>query len=183
MSFLNNAVAQYGVQELGNLWLSVTGGKIFYVGSTAAISLLGDVGQGIRDRVFTTVNTALAQCVSGRGHVIYVMPGYTETIGAADSWSSLGTTTDVTIIGMGRGTNRPTFTWSTTGSTVLFDTANFRLHNCNLNLEPTTGSVNVAAPITVTGSGCAITNCWIAAGTDANNKVTIGITVSAGGNN
>src|SRR6185369_560361 len=44
--------------------------------------------------------------------------------------------------------------------------------------EPTTGSVNVAAPITVSAAGCSIANCRINCGTDADNKVTIGVTVS-----
>src|SRR6185369_12157543 len=50
--------------------------------------------------------------------------------------------------------------------------------NMVLQLEPTTGTVNVAAPITVSASGCSITNCRINCGTDANNKVTIGVTVT-----
>src|SRR5678815_5130167 len=118
MPNLNNAVSQYGVQELGNLFLSVTGGKVFYVGTAAMVAQYTDVGQGIADRLFSDVNTALSRCVSGRGDVIYVLPGYTESIATADAWSGLGTATDVTVIGMGRGTNRPTFTWTTAGSTI-----------------------------------------------------------------
>ena len=185
MSFLNNQVTQPGVQELGNLFLSVTGGGVSYVGTAAQIAQLGDVGQGIAGRSFTSVNAALSSnsVVSGRGDVIYVLPGYTETISGADAWSGLGSKTDVTIIGMGHGTNRPSFTWSTAGSSVLFDTANFCLYNCQLGLEPTTGTVTVAAPITVSAPGCVISSNWIATGTDANNKVTIGITVTTGGDN
>src|SRR5688572_16854085 len=131
MSNLNNAITQPGVLELGNLFLSVTGGAVYYVGTSSQIAGLADVGQGIAGRSFTSVNAALGACVSGRGDVIYVLPGYTESIGAADAWAGL-TATDVTVIGMGRGTNRPTFTWTVTASTVLFDVANFRLMNCNL---------------------------------------------------
>lgn len=179
MSHLNNSVTQQGVLELGNLFLSTSGGGVFYVGPASLIAGLSDVGQGIAGRTYTDINTALGQCVSGRGDVIYVLPGYTESIAGADAWSGLGTKTDITLIGMGRGTNRPTLTWTASGSTVLFDTANFRLQNFNLNLEPTTGTVNVTAPITVSAAGCAITDCKIATGTDANNKVTIAITTTA----
>jgi hypothetical protein len=183
MSYLNNPITQFGVQEVGNLFLSPSGGKVFYVGTAAMVANYSDVGQAIASRLFTDVNTALAQCVSGRGDVIYVLPNYTENIATADAWSNLGTTADVSIVGMGRGSNRPGFTWTTNASSILFDQASFQITNCRLNLEPTTGTVTVAAPITVTGQGCAITNCWIAAGTDANNKITIGVTVSSGGNN
>jgi hypothetical protein len=181
MSNLNNSVTQYGVQELGNLFLSVTGGKVFYVGTAAMIAQYPDVGVGIANRLFTDVNTALGQCVSGRGDVIYVLPGYTESIATSDAWSNLAAT-DVTIIGMGRGTNRPTFTWTATGSTVLFDTANFKLINCQLYLagaHAAGAALTVAAPITVSAAGCEISNCQIFWGFDADQIVTIGITTTA----
>jgi len=178
MSNLNNPVNQLGVQEVANLYLSATGGGVFYVGSATTVAGLGQVGQGIAQRSFTTINSALAQVVSGRGDIIYVLPGYTETISAADQWSNLGTATDVTIVGMGHGSNRPTLTWSTNSSTMLMDSAGFSITNMILQLEPTTGTVNVAAPITVSANSCAITNCRINCGTDANNKVTIGVTVT-----
>lgn len=182
MPWLNNQVTQPGVQEVGNLFLSVSGGAVFYVGTDAQIANYADVGQGIAGRRFTSVNAALAQCVSGRGDIIYVLPGYTESIGAADAWSSLGTATDVTICGMGHGTNRPTFTWTAAGSTVLFDTANFRLLNCNLYLagaHAAGSALTVAAPITVSAAGCEISDCTIFWGFDADQIVTIGITTTA----
>ena len=101
MSRLNNANTMASVQELGNLFLSVTGGAVYYVGTAAQIAALGEVGAGITGRSFNTVNAALLQCVSGRGDVIYVLPGYTESIATADAWAGLGTITDVTIVGMG----------------------------------------------------------------------------------
>lgn len=178
MSNLNNANALPLVVDLGALFLSTTGGGVFYVGSATMLSALNQVGPSIAGRTYSTINAALGQVVSGRGDIIYVLPGYTETVGAADAWSALGTATDVSIIGMGHGTNRPTITWSVAGSTVLMDTANFNISNMVLQLEPTTGTVNVAAPITVSANGCSITNCRINCGTDANNKVTIGVTVT-----
>lgn len=182
MSNLNNPISMDSVNELGNLFLSVTGGAVYYVGTAAQIAGLGQVGQGIASRSFTSVNAALLSCVSGRGDVIYVLPGYTESIATADAWSGLGSITDVTIIGMGRGTNRPTFTWTTATSTVLFDAANFRLLNCNLYLagpHAAGTAVTVAAPITVSGAGCAIEGCDIFYGFDADQIVTIGITTTA----
>lgn len=183
MSRPNNPVMQASVEELGNLFLSVTGGYVFYVGSDAQVAVIGDAAVGVKARCFSSVNAALASCVSGRGDVIYVLPGYTESIGAADAWSNLGTKTDITIIGMGRGTNRPTFTWTAADSTVLFDSANFRLLNCNLYLagaHAAGAALTVAAPITVTANGCGIYSCDIFYGFDADQGVTIGITVTAG---
>ncbi len=183
MAGLNNINTIPRVVDLGGLFLSTTGGGIFYVGTTAQLAAFAQAGPSIAGQSYTSINAALLNVVSGRGDTIYVLPGYTETIGAADAWAGLGTATDVSLIGLGRGTNRPTITWSVAGSTVLMDCANFNISNMVLQLEPTTGTVNVAAPITVSASGCSITNCRINCGTDANNKVTIGITVTTGGDN
>lgn len=181
MSHLNNSVGQNGIQELGNLFLSVTGGAVYYVGSAATVAQLGDVGAGITGRTYTDVNTALRQCVDGRGDVVYVLPGYTESIAAANAWSNL-TASDVTIIGMGRGTNRPTFTWTAAGSTVLMNRANFRIINCNLYLagvHAAGSALTVAAPITVSASGCEISDCQIFWGFDSDQIVNLGITTTA----
>lgn len=182
MSRPNNPVMQPSVEELGNLFLSVTGGYVFYVGTSAQLASIGDAAPGVSSRCFATVDLAIAACVSGRGDVIYILPGYTESIAAADSWSSLGTKTDITIIGMGRGTNRPTLTWTTATSTILFDSANFRLLNCNLYLagaHAAGSALTVAAPITVSAAGCEISGCDIFYGFDADQLVTIGITTTA----
>lgn len=181
MSNLNNAVTQYGVTELGNLFLSVTGGAVFYVGPATQISGMGDVGQGIAGRSFTTVNAALAACVAGRGDVIFVLPGYTENVAGANAWSNWAAS-DVTIIGMGRGTNRPTLTWTAAASTVLFSVANSRLLNCQLYLagpHVNGAALTVTAPITVSAAGCEISNCRIFWGFDADQLVGIGITTTA----
>jgi hypothetical protein len=180
MSRPNNPVTQYGVQELGNLFLSVTGGYVFYVGTAAQLANMGDAAPGVSSRCYSTVNAALSQCASGRGDVIYVLPGYSESI-TADAWSNLAAT-DVSIIGMGRGTNRPTFTWTLAGSTMLFDTANFKLFNCQLYLagaHAAGAALTVAAPITVSAAGCEISDCEIFWGFDADQIVGIGVTTTA----
>ena len=182
MSRPNNPVTQASVEELGNLFLSVTGGYVFYVGTSAQLASIGDAAPGVSSRCYSTVDSAIAQCVSGRGDVIYILPGYTESIATADAWASLGTKTDITIIGMGRGTNRPTLTWTTATSTVLFDQANFRLLNCNLYLagpHAAGSALTVAAPITVSAAGCEISDCTIFYGFDVDQIVTIGITTTA----
>lgn len=180
MPFLNNSVTQPGVQELGNLFLSVTGGKVFYVGTTASLALLADVGQGIAGRTYADVNTALGQCVSGRGDLIYVLPGYTESITAGTAWSNAATVNDVRIIGLGHGTNRPTFTWTATGSQIAISSANFSLQNVVLNLAGTAATSTVKA-IVITGAGSIIDNCYIVAGAAGGSQVaTIAIEYGTG---
>lgn len=124
-----------------------------------------------------TLNQALSYCVSGQGDVVLVGSTHAESISSADQMSNLVAGT--TIVGLGQGNLRPTFTWSAAASTFLLDVANVRIHNCILQLCPTSGTVTVAAPITVSAAGCAITGCKINFGTDANAKVTKGIVTTA----
>ena len=158
-------------------------GEAFYVGTALP---QGQVAEKIADRFYTTVNAALNACVSGRGDTVFVLPGYTESIAAADAWSNLGTKTDVTIVGLGRGTNRPAITWTVAASTMLMDSANFRIINMQLFLagpHVAGTAVTVAAPITVSAVGCEISGCDIYWGFDADQIVTIGITTTAAADN
>lgn len=179
MSSLNNSVTQPGVQEIGNLVLSVTGGAVFYVGTSALTAAFADVAQGIAGRTFTSVNAALANCVSGRGDIIYCLPGYTENITTGTPWPNL-TQNDVRIIGLGHNTNRPTFTWTATGSQIPITTANFMLQNCVLNLAGT-ASTSTTKAIAITGAGSIIDNCYIIAGAAGGSQTaTIGIEYGSG---
>lgn len=170
-----------GPFEIPGMVVGPSGGAILFVGTAAQIAALGQVGEAIADRSYTSINSALNVCVTGRGDRIYVLPGYTESITAADAWSSLAAT-DVSVVGLGQGTNRPSLTWNAATATVLFDTANFRVANCNLFLagpHAAGTALTVAAPITLSAAGCAIEDCTIFWGFDADQIVTIGITTTA----
>lgn len=164
-----------------------SGGLTFYVHTSgaAALDLLPPGMTAPTPGSFeTTVNAALAKCRSNRGDVVYVLPGHTENI-TADAWSSLGTKTGVTVQGLGYGTNKPTLTWTVAGSTMLFDSAGFRLRNFNLNLagaHAAGAALTVAAPITVSTASCEISNCDMLWGFDADQIVGVGITVTGADN-
>lgn len=150
------------------------GGKVIgYVhASGRAITSDADIGAN----TFLTINDALLKCRAAKGDVVLVLPGHTENIGA-NAFSNLVSGTK--IVGLGHGTLRPTLTWTATGSTVLMNAANVELHNMILNMDPGTGTVNVAAPITISAAGCGLFGLQMRMGTDANAKVTIGITTTA----
>lgn len=155
--------------------LTGPGGKVVaYVHSSGA-AVTDD--QEIAKRTLTTLNAALRLCRANRGDVVMVLPGHTENISVADQMSNLVAGTRV--IGLGNGAARPTFTWTAATSTLLLDVANVTIENCIMNMDPGTGTVNVAAPITVSAAGCRIIGCQIRMGTDANSKVTIGLTTTA----
>lgn len=112
------------------------------------------------------------------GDVIYVLPGHAESVSAADMASHTGAASGFSIVGMGTGTMRPTFTWTVAGSTWLLDTANVEIANCRLFLagaHAAGSALTVAAPITVTGVGCRMVNNEIFWGFDVDQIVGDGI--------
>ena len=83
-------------------------GNVFFVMTGGTDS----AGFGLHpDRPFATVDFAIGQCTATQGDVIYVMPGYTETITAAAGWAV--DVAGISIIGLGHGTAKPTITLGT----------------------------------------------------------------------
>jgi hypothetical protein len=155
--------------DLGGMYALPPGAQVFYVrGNGTTVTSYSNEQAGFVEKLSPSVAKALSYCVSGRGDRVVVLPGHTENIAAADAWSSLVAGTK--IIGLGAGTSRPTFTWTAAASTVLFDVANVSISNCILNMDPGTGTVSVATPITVSAAGCSIKDCQIRVSTDANSK-------------
>lgn len=107
-------------------------GEVFWVNSTTVLAKGGVGGSngnpGTYQKPFATIDYAIGKCKASRGDVIMVMPGHTETISAAG-----GITADVAgvaIVGLGRGSLRPTITLDTaTTATFLISAANVMVHN------------------------------------------------------
>lgn len=79
--------------------------------------------------IFTTVKLAMAQCLASRGDVILVAPGHTETI--SNATALLLNVAGVTIVGLGNGSLRPTFTLDTaTTANIPVTAANVTVKNC-----------------------------------------------------
>lgn len=157
------------------------GGQILFVGNRTGLPSGDGSSPEYPLATIGGAGGALAklQGLTSRGHIIFVLPGHAESVSSADYFSHTSTADTFAIVGLGSGAARGTLTWTTSGSTWLIDTANVVVDNLILKLEPTTGTVNVAAPITISAAGATIRKCRIATGTDANNKVTIGITTTA----
>jgi hypothetical protein len=182
-----NSLNLRGPSEISpGVLFSTTGGMTHFVhasGAGALDLLPPGMATPTPGGFFTSVAAALSAIGSNRnnrGDVINVLQGHTESIASADAWSGLGST-DVTVNCLGRGTARPTFTWTAAGSTMLFDKANFRLFNARLFLagaHAAGSALTVAAPITVSAAGCEISGCRIFWGFDADQIVGVGITVS-----
>lgn len=164
-----------GIQtELGTI-IPPGGQVVAYVHSSGVAE---GMPQGVADRLYTTLNSALALCRSGKGDAVIVLPGHTENFATADSLSNLVAGTR--IIGTGFGTMRPTFTWSATGSTVLWNVANVMISNCILMCAGPTGStaLTVTAPMTVSAAGFTMIGCTVNTEIDANQSSVITMTTT-----
>lgn len=116
-------------------------GKDWYVNSAAAAGGNGASPSG----AVTTLAAALA--LAQPGDRVFIAPGHAENItgAAAITWSQSG----VTVIGLGVGANRPTFTFTTTASQIIISGSNNILSNVRLTVSVD----EVVLLFSVTGSG------------------------------
>lgn len=185
MSFLGSNFTSIAINGIPVLPAGIYFDRVLWVSSVYG----GSANDGLSpDRPLATVGGtagAWAKAVTGasgrntaHGTLVICMKGHAESISSADYGSDLGSNKRVYTISQGEGDERATLTWSAATSTLLLDTDNLVLDNFNLHLEPTTGTVTVAAPITISGNSCGLRRCKINAGTDASNLVTVGITIT-----
>ncbi len=100
-----------------------TTGQNFFVSSTSGSSANDGLGFSTPK---ATVAQALALCTASRGDRIYLLPGHAESIGASGlAWNVAG----VSIIGLGNGADRATFTWHTTDAVVTVSGASTLIAN------------------------------------------------------
>lgn len=100
-----------------------TSASVFYVHSGTGSA--GNDGLS-PDYPLATILQAVAKCTDSKGDVIWVMPGHAETIGAT---SCIIDKIGVSIFGEGRGTLRPTLTFSATASIISITAASVLLDN------------------------------------------------------
>ena len=189
MDNVYDLVSQYGLYGLITGSDRGSNGSTFYVdgNSGTASNAVSPSTQGTSwDTPFSTLNYAISRCTSDAGDTIFVAAGHTETI--ADTGTASGTTTDelvvdksrIMIIGMGVGTDRPTFTLN--GATdaamvVLAGADNVVVKN----LIFVSGIADLAAAITVsaTSDGFVCENCEFRDGGAANLEMVLAITLAA----
>lgn len=156
-----------------------TTGRVYFLGNSATFVPGGIVGVddsgGYGDtpyRPFATLDYAVSRCTAARGDVIYVNPGHAETIATATALDV--DISGVRIIGIGNGSNRPTFTIGTAATaTFTISAANVTMKNvvvisaldglntamtvtgadCTLDIEHRDTSATVEADIAITASG------------------------------
>lgn len=160
------------------------GAKVLYVCSDTRLPA-GDGTSGSAPLRALFGSGGALERIAGRqnyGDIIYVLPGHSENVSAADMGSLMGSAKGFSIIGIGRGTERPKLIWTAAAATLLLDTDNVEIANMQLFLAGATDSttaLTVAAAITVSGAGCRLINNFIQFGVDADQIVTLGIVTTA----
>lgn len=171
MSHFPNGFAN-GVAIRGVPLLMTHPGDVFWVDSGAG----SNGNKGTFDRPFGTIDYAIGKCTASNGDVIFVKPGHTETISAAGGIAA--DVAGVAIIGLGKGSLRPTITLDTAATADLdVSAANVTLHN----LLFSAAFADITHIIDVTATDCHIDMCeFVEAAADEN---WVDIIDASGGDN
>lgn len=174
-----NLNSGYGKDFIVNAINSVSG-KVFFVSSVttgAIVDMIKEIvipdTNGVA-RFFSTINSALEQCVANRGDLIICLPGHTETITGAGGIDL--DVAGVTLLGMGKGSLRPTINFTTATTADLdISSANVTIDNFILDL---TGIDALVAPIDVNALNFTLQNSTVITA-DATGQATLGILTDA----
>ncbi len=166
-----DGLSSFGMPILGSGGVMTTG-NVFFVDSGAG--LRSDDANAGKDPTtpFATLDFAIGQCTANNGDIIFVMPGHAEDIPVTDVVMDVA---GVSVLGLGHGNNRPTFTLAVGGSRFDMTAASTRLSN--VIISP--GADNVTIAIVMSGNAIELDN--IETTTHATNEFLI--TVQLTGDN
>lgn len=138
-------------------------GQVYWVGNATTV-LPGHVGgadgnPGTFSAPFATLEYALSRCTANRGDIIFIKPGHAESIASATALNF--DVAGVAIVGLGAGTKRPTFTFTTANTATIPVTAdNMSVLNCRFvaNFLAVAAAFTVAAAAYFTVDKCDFTD-------------------------
>ena len=160
-------------------------GRVFWVNNSSVLVPGGIGGSNSNDgtytRPFSTLDYAVGKCVASRGDVIYIMPGYTQDVAAADAVDV--DVAGVRVIGLGRGTLMPTFTYSDAAGEFVIGADNVRIEG--LRFVPSVTGITHAVNVEATFDHVEIVNCRFETGEAATTDeflicISVGTTANYG---
>lgn len=146
--------------------------RVTYLRSTGQQS--GD-NPDVVARLTTTLAAALAECRSGMGDIVYVLPGHSEAV-ISTSFSAAVAGTRILGLGDLNRDDAPTFSWGATTSQWAIAVKNIEISGLRLMMD---GANGVVKAIAITASGCRIVGNYISLASGAALKATIGIEVGS----
>ena len=133
-----------GVDNIGT-------GNAFYVDSNVASEGAGTSWIGAKD----TLDEAVDLCTNNNGDVIYVAAGHNE------NWTGTDTCTldiiGVTVIGLGKGSDRPRFDYDDVDAELVIGAANVKIYN--LTFMPGYAEVVHAIEVEADADGSIVDSC------------------------
>ncbi len=126
--------------------LGIVSGSAFYVSSVVGVA--GNPGS--KEFPVATVEQAIALCTESRGDTIFVMEGHNE--GAGDAQIFDADLAGISIIGLGRGNQRPIFDYDHANATIDVGANNVRIENILLRPSVTGVLIGIDVESGVTGT-------------------------------
>ncbi len=124
----------YGLSVRGMPLTQMQPGQVFFVGNGPVLNpnqkAASDGNRGTFLDPFATLNYAVnTATLSGRGDIVFILPGHRETI--ADATTFAFNSGAVAVIGLGAGNVRPTFTFTTaTTANIPVRSSGCSIQNC-----------------------------------------------------
>ena len=149
---------------------SFTTGNVYFVHSSGTTT-----GGYSFSAPITTLLGAVALCTASQGDTIIVMEGHAETIATATAM--VIATAGIRVIGLGYGTNRPTFTFSATDSICSITAANVWVEN--IRLVSDIDNVVTGIDLGASADGCTLKNVELVDGA-SNKEFLIHVNIATG---
>lgn len=143
-----DGVASFGLPVFPGAPRPYTGKAYFVCNRTGSGGSNGNSGLKPTEPL-ATLAAAISKVTANNDDVIFVLSGHAENVATAAAIAC--STAGFSIVGLGNGRNRPTFTWTGTAGTWTVSSANVSIANC---IFVGTGVDAVVTMFAVTGDDC-----------------------------
>lgn len=133
----------------------------------------------VKSRVVKTLEEALAKCTAGAGDVIFVLPGYTKSVGTT-LFSNLVAGTRIIGVGSPDQDDAPTLTWDAQAANLDIDAKNVLVQGFRMEMN---GADDITEAISVSKAGVKLIGNYIITGTGASADCAKAIDVELGATN
>lgn len=125
----------------------------------------------LANNLVTTLAAGLARVRPSLGDFVVVLPGHAENVDAtATAAFTANLVAGTKIVGVGRGANQPTFTWTAAASQWAVNVNDVTIAGLHLILAG--AGINTTLAFTVAGNDFGLYNCDIETGLAGNNAIT-----------
>ena len=137
----------------------LVGGNVYFVDSGSALASDGNDGLHPVNSPMATLAGALDRCVASNGDFIIMLPGHAESLSATVAIDVIG----VTIMGIGNGQLRPTFTFTATAADNMFEVsvADVKIDNIIMTGTAAIGDGETFIDVQAGADRFELCNCYI----------------------